>query len=204
MEKTYCVYCHISPSGKRYIGITCQKPKKRWSCGKGYIDNPYFSKAIMKYGWDAFQHIILLDGLTLKEASQAEKDLIAKYDTTNQDNGYNIELGGFCGGHPTSEETKKKISDANKGKPCPEWMKSHLSKLNKGIIPTNLDDIHRKNEKQVDQFDADGNFIATHPSIRKAARLLGINENSVACCCRGINMTAGGFVWRFHASEGAV
>lgn len=198
METKYCVYCHTSPSGKRYIGITSRKPKERWRGGNGYKDNPAFFNAIKKYGWESFEHEVLFTGLTREEASETERRLISKYDTTNKANGYNIELGGYGGGHPTSDETKKKISDANRGRSCPEWQKQHLSRINKGVIPVNLDAIHRKNEKMVDQFDLDGNFIATHQSIRKAARALNINENSVACCCRGINSTAGGFVWRFH------
>ena len=26
----YIVYMHVSPSGKRYIGITCTKTNRRW------------------------------------------------------------------------------------------------------------------------------------------------------------------------------
>ncbi len=32
----YNVYSHTSPSGKKYIGITKQKPEHRWSNGDGY------------------------------------------------------------------------------------------------------------------------------------------------------------------------
>lgn len=32
----YCVYKHTSPSGKVYIGITNQKPTRRWREGEGY------------------------------------------------------------------------------------------------------------------------------------------------------------------------
>ena len=28
-DKEYTVYCHESPSGKRYVGITCQDIKKK-------------------------------------------------------------------------------------------------------------------------------------------------------------------------------
>ena len=57
--KTYTLYEHISPSGKIYVGITCRKPEYRWNYGKGYTtDQMYFKRAIDKYGWDNFQHII--------------------------------------------------------------------------------------------------------------------------------------------------
>ena len=29
-DKLYVVYEHISPSNKKYIGITCQIPEHRW------------------------------------------------------------------------------------------------------------------------------------------------------------------------------
>ena len=38
----YSVYMHITPNNKRYIGITKQKPKQRWTSGYGYIQNKYF------------------------------------------------------------------------------------------------------------------------------------------------------------------
>lgn len=55
----YTVYMHVSPSGKRYIGITSQKVEKRWANGKGYKTQQYFYRAIKKYGWNNFQHIIV-------------------------------------------------------------------------------------------------------------------------------------------------
>ena len=116
METKYCVYCHTSPSGKRYIGVTGRKPEKRWNYGKGYVENPYFIKAINKYGWESFAHEILFDGLTREEASRLEKELIAKYETTNRSKGYNIDLGGLYGDKSLSEETKKKIGNSHRGR----------------------------------------------------------------------------------------
>lgn len=98
-HQSYCVYIHRNKeNGKEYIGITGQQnPNKRWKNGAGYYDNPYFAKAIEKYGWDGFDHIIVQTGLTQDEAFQAEKDLIKEHDTTNRDKGYNISGGGQSG-----------------------------------------------------------------------------------------------------------
>lgn len=197
MENCWCVYCHISPSGKRYIGVTSKKPEKRWNYGYGYHGNSHFERAIRKYGWDSFQHIIMLEGLTMEEASEMEIALIQKYDSTNKEKGYNISLGGINEGQVFSQETKDKISKAKRGKPCPQWQKEHLAVLNKGKIPANLDDIHKKNQKPVDQLDADGNYIATYPSIRIAGKECNVPENGVGLCCRGVNKTCGGYRWRF-------
>ena len=90
----YKVYEHITPSGKRYIGITKQTPEKRWQKGYGYIDSPYFSKAISKYGWDGIQHNIIASGLSADQAAQMEIELIKKHKSNNRKYGYNIADGG--------------------------------------------------------------------------------------------------------------
>lgn len=202
MENNFSVYCHISPSGKRYIGITGKDPKRRWNYGYGYHGNGHFAKAIKKYGWDAFEHIIICDGLSMKEASEMEIELIRKYDTTNPEKGYNIALGGMNEDQQFSPEIRKKISEAKRGKPCPEWQKEHLSKINKGKMPTNLDDIHKRNMKPVNRYDLDGNYMDTFPSIRIAGKECGIPELSIGVCCRGRYKTAGGYIWKFVKETG--
>ena len=47
-NKKYIVYEHISPSNKRYIGITCQTPEQRWRNGEGYKGSTAFYNAIKK------------------------------------------------------------------------------------------------------------------------------------------------------------
>ena len=113
-DRTYTVYKHTSPSGKVYIGITKTKPEKRWKNGNGYIHNQYFWRAIQKYGWNNIEHEILFTNLTKEEAEQMEIELIAKYKSNEREFGYNIENGGNNIGK-MSEESKKKISEANKG-----------------------------------------------------------------------------------------
>ena len=114
-SKKYTVYMHICPNNKKYIGITCQEPEKRWSRGSGYYSNKHFYNAIRKYGWDNIQHKILYKNLTKEQAETKEIELIAKNKSNNRKYGYNIQNGGnTIGTH--SDETKLKISIANKGK----------------------------------------------------------------------------------------
>jgi group I intron endonuclease len=126
-ERNYYIYKHTSPSGKVYIGMTKQNPKIRWrKDGSGYKNNRYFDRAIQKYGWDNFQHEILYEGLTKEDASMKEKELIKQYKSNNSEYGYNISSGGEGGreGVPQSEEAKRKVSIANKGRLAGE--KNHL------------------------------------------------------------------------------
>lgn len=94
-NRLYCVYMHKNKqNGKVYIGQTCQKPERRWSNGYGYKGCPKFYKAIQKYGWNNFEHIIIQDHLSKEEADNLEKELITKYNSTSQETGYNISIGG--------------------------------------------------------------------------------------------------------------
>ncbi len=121
----YTVYMHISPSGKRYIGITCQEPKRRWQNGRGYKRNKYFYRAIEKYGWDNFQHIIIAKGLSEDEAKWLEIELIRIWNSSNPNNGYNISLGGEGGsGVRHTEERKQEQSKKMKGKSNPMYGKN--------------------------------------------------------------------------------
>lgn len=93
-NKRFTVYMHICPNYKKYIGITCQKPKTRWNHGKGYKGCPRFRCAIKKYKWENIDHVIIAEGLTEKEACDAEIYWIKYWGTTNKKNGYNYSNGG--------------------------------------------------------------------------------------------------------------
>jgi len=115
MEKSYTVYMHINKTnGKKYIGITCRKPEKRWDCGNGYLRNEHFYKAIKKYGWDKFEHKILADSLSEADAAKMECDLIAFHRSIDPKFGYNKTTGGEAG-KEFSEETIRKMSEAQHG-----------------------------------------------------------------------------------------
>ena len=118
-EKKWCVYMHTSPSDKRYIGITSKKPEYRWQNGSGYNRQPYFWRAIQKYGWENFTHEILMNDLCLDKACEMEKYFIQLFDSNNPERGYNNTDGGEgkLGYHP-SEESKLKNSLSHIGLQC--------------------------------------------------------------------------------------
>lgn len=107
---TYTVYCHINKiNGKKYVGITKRPVEKRWQNGTGYNGKSFFRKAVNKYGWDNFSHEIIASNLNKQEAENFERLLIKKLDTTNDNFGYNIALGGNAmeNRHHTLETRKK-------------------------------------------------------------------------------------------------
>ena len=131
---SYCVYKHTFPNGKCYIGITNQKPHRRWANGGGYYRQKLLHKAIVKYGWDNITHEVLCTNLTKKEAEQKEIELIAHYKSNDTRYGYNLTKGGAT--HETvTEETKEKISQKLKNrklKPLSDEAKQKISEKNKG------------------------------------------------------------------------
>lgn len=150
-EKRWLVYKHTAPNGKVYIGMTGQTPTKRWRYGYGYLDNPYFYKAIQKYGWGNFAHEILADGLTKEEAERMEIQLIADYQATERSKGYNIALGGrlnYSGaerlerlhrlriGRKHTEATKRRLSEVQKGKYISPETRKKMSESHKGLKRT--------------------------------------------------------------------
>lgn len=127
-EKRYCVYRHTSPSGKVYIGITCQNPIRRWAHGHGYRNNPYFSRAITKHGWDTFTHEILFSDLSIEDACEKEIELIRFHKSNDENYGYNISSGGeFPGtGRKHTEDARRKMSEATRGEKA-TWYGKKLS-----------------------------------------------------------------------------
>lgn len=93
------VYAHINKiNGLRYVGITSKEdPNARWQGGQGYHKQECFYKAIKKYGWDNFEHVILATGLSPEEAFAEEVRLIALWKTTDRHYGYNRSTGGESG-----------------------------------------------------------------------------------------------------------
>lgn len=211
-ERKYIMYVHISPSNKRYYGITSAGCKRRWQNGNGYKTQQYFYRAIEKYGWNNFQHIVLFNNLTEDEAKLLEQCYIALYNTTDKDKGYNITDGGEgVRGYKHTEEWKQKMSKARSGKNNPNYGK-HLSEETKQKISMNHADMSGKNnpfynrthteetrqkmsEAKIGKYAGKNNpkaksiiCITTNRvffTVREAANYYNIDESGILKCCKG-------------------
>lgn len=130
--KLFALYVHIAPNDKKYFGITSKdRVENRWGDnGDGYCTQ-YFYRAIQKYGWDNFQHIVLLEGLSKEVACECEKYLIAKYHTNNPEYGYNLSAGGDLVqlGLKRTPEQIKHISDGHRGLPLTQKQIDNLKSI---------------------------------------------------------------------------
>lgn len=253
MEKIWLIYIHkCKTTGKCYVGQTCRKLEKRWGKnGKNYTEhnNLKFYNAIQKYGWKDFEHFIIAQCNSLKEAYELERYYIDKLDTYK--NGYNSTLGGagskgkviskelrerlskslkgksswiryapkeklpMYGKHHT-EETKKKIGNANRGRVISKEGRERmrLAKLGKTGFKRSEETKRKLREQKlgsknpmfgkhtnnrpssgipVVQYDINGNFIKEYPSISKAEK-----ETGIVKIARSIKLKikAGGYIWK--------
>ena len=198
---------------KIYVGQTIRDVEERWKDHLKKRSNcRYLKSAINKYGVDNFEFQLVcitfdnnLDDMEIK--------YIEQYNCLVP-NGYNLRLGGNSGRHnaetkqkisetlkkrydndiirlnnprigkPLSEITKKKLSEAHKGK-----QKSQES-INKSIIS------RRKNK--VIQLDIDGNILNSFDSCKEAGEYIGTTTSNICMCCNGKTKTAKGFLWKYE------
>lgn len=125
-NKKWYVYMHTNKiNNKKYIGISSEaNPNRRWKNGYGYKQQIFY-RAIQKYGWENFEHKIIYNNLTEKEAKTKEQELIKQYQSNNPLYGYNRSKGGDDLPEKTPELCKK-ISNSLK-----EYYKTEEGQLQK-------------------------------------------------------------------------
>lgn len=207
----YCMYSHTNKiNGKIYIGLTSMVPEERWKNGKGYQAGTHFRNAINKYGWDNFEHKIIKDNLTKDEAAYWEMYYISFYNSSDRRYGYNMSSGGENGGgHPQTEETRKKISEnhvgfkgkqhkaeslkqmsaSHSGENHPNYGK-HLSEETKRKIS----ETYRKNNSRK-IFCVELNCI--YDSIVEASEKTGCYRSGILMCCQGKYKQCKGYHFRY-------
>ena len=133
--------------------------------------------------------------------------------------GYNLQAGG-TNGYTVSDETRRRMSEAQLGKVLTEETRKKMSKTRKGkkhseehkrnISIAKMGHKHseetirkmvlnRNSGKKVNQLDLKGNFIRTWNSMKEAAAGVGLNcPSTISGTCRGKQKTSGGFRWEYY------
>lgn len=169
-KQKWCLYIHTNKTNKKaYIGITSNPLTRRWGKnGEGYKGQIKFWNAICKYGWDGFNHEVILQDLTLEDASLLEQQYIIMYDSIN--NGYNIKEGGCF----HTEEEIKKIRESNKKHIRTEEHKKHISegkKCKRPVICLETNEIFNSPHECAEKLNIDlglifeacsGRLLSTH------------------------------------------
>ena len=225
MELKFIVYEHVNLfNNKRYIGITSQIPEVRWQRGSGYRENTIFFRAIKKYGWNDFEHNILYEGLSNREALEIESTLIKKYKSLGVS--YNISDGYEESG--ISKRIPIIVYDTG-GNYVGAYISIHKASIELGIPETNitmalsnkynitqakgyvflkegdniLDKLDKVNKRHssarrpVIQLTKNGQILAEFNSVSDAANSLGCGTGSISNCLKGRYKTAAGYKWRY-------
>ena len=168
---------------------------------------------------------MLIDGLSKEQAGQKEIEPVSFYNSTDDNFGYNISVGGDA--PSLSPEIKRKISMSRKGKNyghigtlAPMYGKHHSDDVKEKIRMANIgeknpfygrhhteDSKRRQREmrkdcsKSIVQKDLCGNIIGEFQSIYYASQCASVNRQCISFCVQGKYKTAGGFIWELNYAD---
>lgn len=80
---------------------------------------------------------------------------------------------------------------------CVGRSKSHRGFIWRYAEDTPPEKYKKKQQRSVNQFDMNGEFIRSWESIVSVTKELGIGGNCISTCCKGGYKSAGGFVWKY-------
>lgn len=220
------VYRHIRHDKNEpfYIGIGIDQKYHR--AGERTRRNDLWKKIVSKTSYDIE---IIIDNIDYEYAKVKEIEFIALYGRIINNTGTlaNFSTGGEGGnGHIVSEETRLKMSLAQKGrKKSPEQIektrkskigikmpprtKEHQAKLDaskigrprseetkKKLSIANIGKISPRRRK-VGKYDFNWNLIKEYDFILQAAKELGRHHCAISDCANGKQKTAYGFKWKY-------
>lgn len=172
-------------NGKKYIGKrSCKCPIED---DKYMGSGVYLLRAIKKYGIDNFKKRIIKTFLTEEDAYFFEKEEISKVNADINDRYYNIAMGGKGGicGLNVSEETRKRLSIASKGRTCSEETRKKISnshKNNKTLV-TRIKELSKLKFKKVICL----NNLMVFDCVQDANEYMGFKKTyaGISLCCKG-------------------
>lgn len=195
-------------NSKIYIGKTYSSIQERWKehC-KDYTrknqENRPLYRAMNKYGIEKFYIEIVEEVDTLvNNLEERERYWIEYFNSFKK--GYNATLGGD--GRPyldydlivdTYKELQNQKEVAQKLKISIESVRRALRNRNKNIISSS-EIITNQFGTKVNQYDLNGIYIKTFPSLSAAAREVNTKGIShISDVCKGKRKTAYGYKWKF-------
>ena len=216
------IYKITSPTGRVYIGQSTDI-NRRWSQYKHkykHLDSntSKLFNSFKKYGFKS--HIFeVKERCNINELNNRERYWQEFYNVIEEGLNCKFVETDEKSGH-FSEEIKKKISRANKGKPSPMKGKTHTEETKKkmselaknrkqilfGFFGKHTEESKKKmsdarkgkpapNRKVVLQIDLDGNIIKEWNSVVEAQTEL--NINGIKNVVTGRAKTSGGFYWKY-------
>ena len=202
----YCIY-NIT-NDKKYIGSAVNLDIRERSHFNALRNNnhrnQYLQRAFNKYGEGSFLFCVL-EYCEPKDLIHIEQYYIDMF-YDNKNKCYNISpTAGNTLGVKCTEETKKKIGEANKGnktwlgKKHSEESKRKMSESSKNSLLgyKHSEESKRKKSKPVIQLSRTGEFIAEYWGIAEAGRQLNLYPQNINDCLKGNQLHTGGYKWMY-------
>lgn len=184
----------------------------------GKFKHSKFAPAILKYGWDNFEHIFLNETSDPINADKLESYYISIYDSVNS--GYNCNTGGNAN-KKLSDETKKKISESGKQRyknmsteeynNLVKYLREHNPMLGKKWTDKQREAYNNKNKdflfgknnpsaRPVDAIDpATGNVYKSFETMTDAVKFFNLSNTAhISECCRGKRKKCKGYIWKYR------
>lgn len=194
---------------KVYIGKTTRTIEERWKEHLNSIKDKDFKiyRAFRKYGVKNF---------SIESIEECSNDIINEREIywidfyNSYEEGYNSTRGGEGSRFLTQKEISTIVNLYQNG-----YCIRDIQKLTNSAIETisfyikqelklSEEDIKKrgyairtaKQKHIVEQYDLQGNFIASYTSYKDAQLVTGIWYNHISEVCRGKRLTAGGYTWK--------
>lgn len=213
------IYMITNPNGRIYVGSTYDV-YTRWlkyknlSC-QGQIK---LYRSLIKYGVDNHIFEIVWAG-DINDMLKYETMIGTYYDVLSKTRGMNLKLPKIGEIYQTiGEETRERMSKAQTGRKHSEETKNKqsISKIGKARSQETKDKLKLahigkkasdetkkkmslKKGKKILQYSLDGTFVKEWKSGAEIARFFNKSSESVLACCRGVQKSSAGFIWRFEA-----
>ena len=192
MDNIVCIYKITNTvTGDFYIGQTINF-HNRIRCHKNNPP-PKMREDIKKYGWDAFK-AEMVEECAVENLTEKERDYIKSLKPAYNTHPFDYTI---------TEETRRKISEANKGKFVSIKTREKISKAKKGkkFSLEHCKKIQKRMQAQaVDLFGKAIICIETQEVFKcmvDAAEKLGIKPQNLTAALHGRQKTAGGYTWKY-------
>lgn len=185
---------YIGQTDRKYIGDRIGKHK--YSLKNGKHKNKLMQKDFDLYGFESFEVSVLEELSDYDLANKRERYFIDYFGGSGSEFLYNLETGGRSGfkrlkeysgmyGKNHSNETKKKISKARKGKPL---SKEHAKKISESISG-----INHPRHKEIKCLNNGKIYF----SITQAAAELRLSQSAISRVCRKECKQVRGYIFEY-------
>jgi len=156
-------------NGKIYIGsaqnLRNRWKRHRWELNKGQHHSSHLQRAWNKHGKENFTFIVLEEVARDEDLIPAEQKWLDQTRSYDRENGYNTNptAGSWLGAKHT-DEAKKRMSVAHKGKVIPEEQRKKLSAAHKGRSQS---EEHRRKIREANSGEKSNSAKLTWEKVRE-------------------------------------